>query len=176
MVNVKYGYTSVDRWQMRFDIGRGDPALGDPRIPLPHARDRRDPHRVQAPPVPDTAGQAGAAQIATLLSGLTPGVVYSLVLISGGGSALLPLPVEGVTLAEYQTLTTALLRCGAGHHRDQHHPQTLLSAPRRAIGSPAAPAQCAAPILSDVVGTPLEALASGPTVPDRSTFADAMAM
>ena len=126
-------------------------------------------------PVPDAAGLAGAAQIATLLSGLTPrDLVF--VLISGGGSALLPLPVEGISLADYQALTGALLRCGA----DITEINTIRKHCSRLQGGQlarlAAPAQVVTLILSDVVGTPLDAIASGPTVPDRSTFADALAI
>ena len=125
--------------------------------------------------MPDAAGLAGAAQIATLLSGLTPrDLVF--VLISGGGSALLPLPVAGVTLADTQALTSVLLRCGA----DITEINTIRKHCSRLQGGQlarlAAPAQVVTLILSDVVGTPLDAIASGPTVPDRSTFADALAI
>ena len=179
VVNVKYGHTSVDRWQVRFEHRPGTeriPALlGDPTDP-PRTPETGAIRIVEAGhPVPDAAGQAGAAQIATLLSGLTPrDLVF--VLISGGGSALLPLPVEGISLADYQTLTSVLLRCGA----DITEINTIRKHCSRLQGGQlarlAAPAQVVTLILSDVVGTPLDAIASGPTVPDRSTFADAMAI
>ena len=97
----------------------------------------------------------------------------SIVLISGGGSALLPLPADAITLADYQALTGLLLRCGA----DITEINTVRKHCSRLQGGQlarlAAPAQVATLILSDVVGTPLDAIASGPTVPDRSSFADA---
>ena len=95
-----------------------------------------------------------------------------IVLISGGGSALLPLPADTITLADYQVLTSLLLGCGA----DITEVNTVRKHCSRLQGGPArlaAPAQIATLILSDVVGTPLDAIASGPTVPDRSSFADA---
>ena len=179
VVNVKYGHTSVDRWQVCFEhrprTERIPALLGD-RADSPRPPETGVIRIVEAGhPVPDAAGQAGAAQIATLLDGLTPrDLVF--VLISGGGSALLPLPVEGVSLADYQALTSALLRCGA----DITEINTIRKHCSRLQGGQlarlAAPAQVVTLILSDVVGTPLDAIASGPTVPDRSTFADAMAI
>src|SRR5512144_545482 len=64
------------------------------------------------PPVPDDAGMAGARALLDHVKGLSPGDLV-LVLISGGGSALSPAPVEGITLAEKQALTKSLLACGA---------------------------------------------------------------
>ena len=123
-------------------------------------------------PVPDAAGLAGAQRIAALLQGLTERDLV-VVLISGGGSALLPLPADAITLADYQALTGLLLRCGA----DITEINTVRKHCSRLQGGQlarlAAPAQVATLILSDVVGTPLDAIASGPTVPDRSSFADA---
>ena len=126
-------------------------------------------------PVPDAAGQAGAEQIAALLQGLSPrDLVF--VLISGGGSALLPLPVAGVSLADMQALTQALLRCGA----DITEINTIRKHCSRLQGGQlarlAAPAQVISLILSDVVGSPLDAIASGPTVPDPTTYDDALAV
>ena len=117
--------------------------------------------------MPDAAGLAGAERIAALLQGLTERDLV-IVLISGGGSALLPLPADAITLADYQALTGLLLRCGA----DITEINTVRKHCSRLQGGQlarlAAPAQVATLILSDVVGTPLDAIASGPTVPDRS--------
>jgi glycerate 2-kinase len=125
--------------------------------------------------VPDAAGQAGAAQIAGLLGELTPrDLVF--VLISGGGSALLPLPVAGISLADYQALTGALLRCGADITEINAIRKHCSRLQGGQLARLAAPAQVVTLILSDVVGTPLDAIASGPSVPDRSTFADALAI
>jgi glycerate-2-kinase len=98
-----------------------------------------------------------------------------LVLISGG-SALTPATVDGVTLAEKQSLTKALLACGA----DIREMNTLRKHISRIKGGQlaraAAPARVFTLILSDIVGDPLDANASGPTVPDLTTYADAWAI
>lgn len=170
VVNVKHGHrTAAGGWQVHF--GRG----GEPAAPVALA-DTGPIAIVEAGhPVPDAAGLAGAEQIAALLTGLTERDLV-IVLISGGGSALLPLPAPGITLADYQALTGSLLRCGA----DITEINTVRKHCSRLQGGQlarlAAPAQVATLILSDVVGTPLDAIASGPTVPDHSTFADAWAV
>src|SRR5512136_1424666 len=126
-------------------------------------------------PVPDEAGMAGARAVLDHVKGLDPADLV-LVLISGGGSALTPAPVEGVTLAEKQALTKALLACGA----DIREMNTLRKHISRIKGGQlaraAAPARVFTLILSDIVGDPLDAIASGPTVPDPTTYADALAI
>lgn len=168
-VNVRHG-TVAGRWEVRFGSrGRVSPPL--------LARPETGPIAIveAGHPVPDAAGVAGAERLAATLTGLTERDLV-IVLISGGGSALLPLPVAGITLADYQALTALLLRCGA----DITEINTVRKHCSRLQGGQlarlAAPAQVAALILSDVVGTPLDAIASGPTVPDPSTFADAWAV
>lgn len=169
-VNVKYGHTSAaGGWRVRFGQG------GEPIEALRPA-DAGPIVIVEAGhPMPDAAGLAGADRIAELLSGLTSRDLV-LVLISGGGSALLPLPIEGISLEDYQKLTNLLLRSGA----DITEINVLRKHCSRLQGGQlarlAAPAQVVALVLSDVVGTPLDAIASGPTVPDRSTFGDARAV
>jgi hydroxypyruvate reductase len=124
-------------------------------------------------PVPDDAGMAGARAVLDHVKGLAPEDLV-LVLISGGGSALTPAPVEGIALAEKQSLTKALLACGA----DIREMNTLRKHISRIKGGQlaraAAPARVFALILSDIVGDPLDAIASGPTVPDPTTYADAL--
>ncbi len=124
-------------------------------------------------PVPDAAGLAGAQALLDQVTGLTPDDLV-LVLISGGGSALTPAPVAGITLAEKQALTKALLACGA----DIREMNTLRKHISRIKGGQlaraAAPARVFTLILSDIVGDPLDAIASGPTVPDPTTYADAL--
>ncbi|MCZ7538655.1 MAG: glycerate kinase [Anaerolineae bacterium] len=123
-------------------------------------------------PVPDSAGVAGAQAIVALLEDASPDDLV-LCLISGGGSALMPLPVPGVALGELQALTNALLRSGA--------PIQALNAVRKHLSQVsggqlarlAHPATVLALIVSDVVGSPLDVIASGPTVADSSTFQDA---
>ena len=124
-------------------------------------------------PVPDEAGMAGVQAVLDHVRGLGPADLV-LVLISGGGSALTPAPVQGITLAEKQALTKALLACGA----DIREMNTLRKHVSRFKGGQLAraaqPARVATLILSDIVGDPLDAIASGPTVPDPTTYADAL--
>lgn len=126
-------------------------------------------------PVPDDAGMAGAQAILGQVKGLGPEDLV-LVLISGGGSALTPAPVEGISLAEKQALTKTLLACGA----DIREMNTLRKHISRIKGGQlaraASPARIFTLILSDIVGDPLDAIASGPTVPDPTTYADALAI
>jgi glycerate 2-kinase len=179
VVNVKYGHTSVGRWQVHFEhrprTEHAPTSLGGDADP-PHPPETGAIHIIEAGhPVPDAAGQAGAEQIAALLSDLTPrDLVF--VLISGGGSALLPLPVQGISLTDYQALTSALLRCGADITEINAIRKHCSRLQGGQLARLAAPAQVVTLILSDVVGTPLDAIASGPSVPDRSTFADATAI
>lgn len=170
VVNVKYGHTSAaGGWRVRY--GRG----GEPH----HAPGRADTGPVEiheaGHPVPDAAGLAGAEKIASLLSGLSERDLV-LALISGGGSALLPLPARGISLPDYQRLTSLLLASGADITEINILRKHCSQLQGGQLARLAAPAQVAALILSDVVGTPLDAIASGPTVPDRSTFADAWAV
>lgn len=126
-------------------------------------------------PVPDAAGQAGALEIMRLAQSCCSEDLL-ICLISGGGSALLSLPVEGVTLAEMATFTNQLLRSGATinelntlrKHLEQTKGGLLAHAAQRGA--------IIALILSDVVGNPLDIIASGPTVADTSTFSDAWAI
>ena len=97
-------------------------------------------------------------------------------MISGGGSALLPLPAEGVTLAEKQALTNSLLACGATINEINAVRKHISALKGGQLARLAAPARLVALILSDVVGSPLDVIASGPTVPDPSTMQDAWAV
>ena len=166
-VNVKYGHTSAGGgWRVRF-------GFGGETIPAPERAQTGPIEVVEAGhPVPDPAGLAGSQRIAALLTGLSERDLV-LVLISGGGSALLPLPVEGISLAEYGELTNALLRCGADIREINAVRKHCSRLQGGQLARLAAPAQVVTLILSDVVGTPLDAIASGPTVPDPSTFDDA---
>lgn len=122
-------------------------------------------------PIPDEAGVRGAEEIARLLGQAGPRDLV-ICLISGGGSALMPLPVEGVTLADLQALTDALLRAGANIveiNAIRKHLDRLKGGKLAAMTA----APLIALILSDVVGNPLDAIASGPTVPDETTFGEA---
>lgn len=123
-------------------------------------------------PVPDQAGYSAAQNMAQLLEQTEQADVV-LCLISGGGSALLTLPAEGLSLTDLQDTTQALLAAGATINQINTIRKHLSAVKGGGLARLAAPAQVYALILSDVVGDPLEVIASGPTVPDPSTFADA---
>jgi hydroxypyruvate reductase len=126
-------------------------------------------------PVPDQAGVEAARDLAALLGGVS---AHDLVVcvISGGGSALLPSPVEGIALAEKQEVTRLLLGCGATIGEINAVRKHLSSLKGGGLARRALPARLLTLILSDVVGDPLDVIASGPTVPDPSTYADALAV
>lgn len=123
-------------------------------------------------PIPDERGVEGARRMAELLSSADGGDLV-ICLISGGGSALMALPVEGVTLGDKQQLTDLLLRCGATINEMNAVRKHLSLSKGGGWARMAQPADVIALILSDVVGSPLDVIASGPTAPDTSTFADA---
>jgi hydroxypyruvate reductase len=124
-------------------------------------------------PVPDAAGLAGAEAVLDQVRRLGPQDLV-LLLISGGGSALSPAPVAGISLADKQALTTALLACGADIREMNAIRKHISRIKGGQLARAAQPAQVAALVLSDIVGDPLDAIASGPTVPDPTTYADAL--
>ncbi|HSN76401.1 MAG TPA: DUF4147 domain-containing protein [Anaerolineae bacterium] len=123
-------------------------------------------------PVPDAAGVHAAQRIAALAQQATARDLV-LCLISGGGSALLTLPAAGLDLPDLQAATEALLRCGASIDEINTLRKHLEQLKGGQLGRLASPATLASLVLSDVVGSPLDVIASGPTVPDRSTWAEA---
>ena len=126
-------------------------------------------------PLPDEAGVAGAARIAEIAAQAEAGDLV-LCLISGGGSALLPLPAEPITLAEKQATTQLLLACGATIHEINAVRKHLSRIKGGQLARLAAPATVESLLLSDVIGDDLDVIGSGPTAPDASTFAGAMAI
>ena len=126
-------------------------------------------------PVPDGAGLAGAQAIEALLATTTP-QDRVILLVSGGASALLPLPVDTVSLANLQTTTDLLLRAGATINEINAVRKHLSRLKGGQLARLAMPAPVAALILSDVIGDPLDVIASGPTAPDPTTYADAQAV
>lgn len=120
-------------------------------------------------PVPDAAGVQAAQRIAELADSATARDLV-LCLISGGGSALLTLPGAGLSLADLQAATAALLRCGASIDEINALRKHLEQLKGGQLARLASPATVASLVLSDVVGSPLDVIASGPTVPDRSTW------
>jgi hydroxypyruvate reductase len=123
-------------------------------------------------PLPDERGVQGAGRVIELLQGAGPEDLV-IALLSGGGSALLVSPAEGLSLADLQDLTTTLLRCGADIYEINTIRKHLERLKGGGLARLAAPALLVTLILSDVVGDPLDVIASGPTVPDPSTFAGA---
>ncbi len=134
---------------------------------------RRVAIREAGHPMPDAAGVSATREIVAALESASRGDLVVCV-ISGGGSALLTLPIEGISLAELQRTTDALLRCGATINEINVVRKHLDSVKGGGLARIAAPAELVTLVLSDVVGNPLDAIASGPTVPDTSTFADAV--
>ena len=121
-------------------------------------------------PVPDENGVAGARRIAEL-AGRAEKHDLVLCLISGGGSALLPLPAPPITLEEKQAVTRLLLRCGANIHEINAVRKHISAIKGGQLARLAAPAAVEALLLSDVIGDDLDVIGSGPTAPDASTFA-----
>ncbi|QXE90463.1 glycerate kinase [Geomonas subterranea] len=128
-----------------------------------------------AHPVPDQAGCAAAARMLELVRGLTPDDLV-LCLISGGGSALLPLPLPGVTLAQKQELSRELLRCGAGISEINCVRRHLSAIKGGRLAAACHPARVLTLAISDVPGDSPTDIASGPTVADATTCADALAI
>ncbi|AMK78367.1 MULTISPECIES: glycerate kinase type-2 family protein [Methylomonas] len=126
-------------------------------------------------PLPDAAGFHAAKTIANRLSGTNPDELV-LVLISGGGSALLPYPAAGINLADKIATTQLLLASGAIINQINCVRKHLSQLKGGGLARLAAPADLHALILSDVLDNDLSAIASGPTVPDDTSFADAIAV
>jgi hydroxypyruvate reductase len=124
-------------------------------------------------PVPDQRGADAARAIRELAASASADDLV-LVLISGGGSALTPAPAPPITLAEKQALTRLLLRAGANINELNAVRKHISTLKGGQLARAAAPARVEALLLSDVNGDPLDVIASGPTAPDDSTFAEAM--
>ncbi|MCG2754992.1 MAG: glycerate kinase [Desulfobacteraceae bacterium] len=144
IINVKYGHTSK---------------LG--RIKLIEA----------GHPVPDKNGQKGAGDIVDLANNAGKDDLV-ICLISGGGSALLPLPFPGLTLKDKRDTIKILLSCGASIHEINALRKHISMIKGGRLAQAAYPASLVSLILSDVVGDNLDVIASGPTVPDSSSFDD----
>lgn len=145
LINVKYGYTAPTRVIELNEAGH---------------------------PIPDERGRRGAARMVRLARQAGPKDLV-LCLISGGGSALMPLPAEGVSLSDLQGMNDALLRCGATINEVNTVRKHLSQIKGGHLARWAYPAEVVSLILSDVVGNPVDVIASGPTVADSTTFADA---
>jgi hydroxypyruvate reductase len=147
-VNVKTGHSVPTRWIHLHEAGH---------------------------PIPDEAGLNGTLEIARRLHGLTARDLV-ICLISGGGSALMTLPASPISLVDLQNTTDLLLRGGATINQLNAVRKHLDTIKGGGLARRAAPAQLVTLVLSDVIGDPLDVIASGPTVPDSSTFQDAWAV
>jgi glycerate 2-kinase len=123
-------------------------------------------------PVPDVAGEQAAGRILALARGLGPNDQL-IFLASGGGSALLSLPAPGLTLDDKQAVTRSLLRSGATITEINTVRKHLSAIKGGWLAAAAAPARIVTLAISDVPGDDPAVIASGPTVPDPTTFADA---
>jgi glycerate 2-kinase len=146
MINVKYGYTRALHFIRINEAGH---------------------------PIPDEAGVRGTQEIVRLLQGLG-GNDLLIFVISGGGSALLPLPQDGISLEEKQRVTRMLLECGASIDEMNAIRKHISQVKGGQLAKVAYPATLISLLLSDVVGDRMDVIASGPTVPDESTFEDCM--
>ena len=126
-------------------------------------------------PIPDDQGLMASRQIRELLKELNARDLL-IVLISGGASALLPAPVEPVTLLDKQQTTDLLLRAGANISQLNAVRKHLSALKGGMLAALAYPATTISLVLSDVVGDLLDVIGSGPTAPDPSTFSDALAV
>ena len=125
---------------------------------------------------PTESGVFGTQRILELAQSARPNDVV-LVLISGGGSALAPAPIPGITLADKQAVTRFLMRCGASIQELNTVRKQLSLFKGGGLARAAAQARAVITlIISDVIGDPLDVIASGPTVEDTSTAADALAV
>jgi glycerate 2-kinase len=123
-------------------------------------------------PLPDERGVNATRRMRRMLEEAGPDDLV-ICLISGGGSALMTDPAGDLTLADLQELTRLLLACGATIDEINSLRKHLDAVKGGGLARLAAPARVLTLILSDVVGDPLDVIASGPTVPDPTTFADA---
>ena len=126
-------------------------------------------------PVPDAQGEAAARRILALVAGLGPDDLV-IALISGGASALLPLPAAGLSLADKQAVNRALLASGATIGAMNTVRKHLSAIKGGRLAAAAAPARVVTLAISDVPGDDPAVIGSGPTVPDASSFADARAL
>ncbi len=128
-----------------------------------------------AHPVPDEAGERAARRMLALLSGLTADDLV-IALISGGGSALLPLPAPGLTLADEQAVNRALLASGLPIDEMNLVRKHVSAVKGGRLALAAAPAKVVSLVVSDIPGDDPALVASGPTIPDARGVEDARAI
>jgi glycerate-2-kinase len=125
-------------------------------------------------PVPDEEGMRGSEAILNVADQASKDKALMISMISGGGSSLMPLPRKGITLEDKRSVTDALLKCGATINEINTVRKHVSLIKGGWLAKKAYPATVLNLILSDVMGDPLDFIASGPTVPDSTTFADAV--
>lgn len=128
-----------------------------------------------AHPVPDGSGEMAARRMLELVRGLGPDDLV-IALMSGGASALLPLPAPGLTLADKQAINRALLRSGAAIEEMNCVRKHLSAIKGGRLAAAAHPAEVVTLVISDVPGDDPAVIGSGPTVADTSTYAEARAV
>jgi len=151
--------------------------IKDGAINVPYASPAYETGRVKiehaSHPVPDIAGVRGAKRILDLASQAEENDLI-ICLLSGGGSSLMPQPCAGVSLRDKRRVTDMLLKSGATINEVNAVRKHISVFKGGWLAKRAYPATVVNLVLSDVVGDPLDAIASGPTVPDSSTFQDAI--
>ncbi len=150
--------------------------ISDGTVNIPDYLTPPQSHRVKfnptTHPVPSTEGVIGVEKMLKLVSKPSPRDLV-ICLLSGGASALMPLPILGVSLKDKQQVTQQLLRSGANIKEVNVVRKHLSGVKGGRLAERLYPATILSLIISDVVGDRLEAIASGPTVPDSTTYADA---
>jgi glycerate 2-kinase len=139
------------------------------------ARPGRIDLREASHPVPDDAGLRGAQDMLARVQGLTADDLV-IALVSGGGSALLSLPASGISFAEKQAINRALLESGAAIDEMNCVRKHLSAIKGGRLAAACAPAPVVTLLISDVPGDAPEIIASGPTLPDSTSCADALAI
>lgn len=150
-----------------------DGALNVPHETLGRYKTQRIRLQGASHPVPDEAGVEGTRRILDLAGQAGEGDLV-ICLISGGGSSLMPLPWGGVSLSDKRRITEAILKSGATINEFNAVRKHISEFKGGWLAKKAYPATVISLLLSDVVGDPLDVIASGPTVPDTTTFGDAV--
>jgi hydroxypyruvate reductase/glycerate 2-kinase len=157
-------------------LDRVEGVVNVPASPGPQpAKIRLHPARPAGSNQPTAEGVAGAGRILDLVAGAGPADV-ALCLLSGGGSALLPAPVPGVTLEDKQRVTGLLHACGATINEMNCVRKHLSRIKGGGLARAFTGKALFSLIISDVIGDPLDVIASGPTAADPTTYADALAV
>lgn len=158
---------------------KDSPLSGLVVTPYGHCPPDYRPSRIElveaAHPVPDAAGAKAAARILAMTQGLTPDDLV-ICLISGGGSALLSLPAAGLSLADKQAVNRALLKSGASISEMNCVRKHLSAIKGGRLGAACASAQVLTLMISDVPGDDPAVIASGPTLADATSCAEALAI